>query len=150
MPHVWERLLDGDVATAETISSPLNARTYHGVSRSRRSDRRRARASAAAPFERDLALCGRGRPRRLGRRGLTLDAATAERTALIFAISNGGVIYTKRFYHEVVESGAQAASPLLFPETVFNAPASHLAAILGITGASYTLVGDGAVGVARD
>jgi 3-oxoacyl-(acyl-carrier-protein) synthase len=46
-----------------------------------------------------------------------------------------------------VVSGASAASPLLFPETVFNAPASHLAAILGITGASYTLVGDGAVGV---
>ena len=45
-------------------------------------------------------------------------------------------------------TGAQAASPLLFPETVFNAPASHLAAILGITGASYTLVGDGAVGIA--
>src|SRR3712207_7831863 len=42
------------------------------------------------------------------------------------AVSNGGVIYTKRFYHEVVESGAEAASPLLFPETVFNAPASHL------------------------
>src|SRR3712207_7903201 len=35
----------------------------------------------------------------------------------------------------------------LFPETVFNAPASHLAAILGISGASYTLVGDGAVGI---
>ena len=33
-----------------------------------------------------------------------------------------------------------------FLETVFNAPASHLAAILGITGATYTLVGDGAVG----
>jgi 3-oxoacyl-(acyl-carrier-protein) synthase len=31
---------------------------------------------------------------------------------------------------------------------VFNAPASHLAAILGVTGATYTLVGDGAVGVA--
>src|SRR6185295_11449965 len=29
-----------------------------------------------------------------------------------------------------------------FPETVFNAPASHLAAYLGATGASYTLVGD--------
>jgi 3-oxoacyl-(acyl-carrier-protein) synthase len=46
-----------------------------------------------------------------------------------------------------VKSGAQAASPLLFPETVFNAPASHLAAILGINGASYTVVGDGAVGI---
>jgi 3-oxoacyl-(acyl-carrier-protein) synthase len=46
-----------------------------------------------------------------------------------------------------VKSGAQSASPLLFPETVFNAPASHLAAILGISGASYTVVGDGAVGI---
>src|SRR5437588_12831274 len=78
---------------------------------------------------------------------LKLDAETAARTALIFAVSNGGVIYTKKFYHEIVESGARAASPLLFPETVFNAPASHLAAILGISGASYTLVGDGAVGI---
>ena len=43
----------------------------------------------------------------------------------------------------------RAAPPVRcsFPETVFNAPASHLAAILGITGASYTLVGDGAVGL---
>jgi 3-oxoacyl-(acyl-carrier-protein) synthase len=57
------------------------------------------------------------------------------------------VIYTKRFFHDIVETGAQSASPLLFPETVFNAPASHLAAILGITGTSYTLVGDGAVGI---
>ena len=65
----------------------------------------------------------------------------------MFAVSNGGVVYTKRFYHDVLESGAQSASPLLFPETVFNAPASHLAAILGIEGASYTLVGDGAVGI---
>jgi 3-oxoacyl-(acyl-carrier-protein) synthase len=79
--------------------------------------------------------------------GIELNEASAARTALIFAISNGGVIYTRRFYHEIAKSGAAAASPLLFPETVFNAPASHLAAILGVTGASYTLVGDGAVGI---
>ena len=79
--------------------------------------------------------------------GLELNEASAARTALIFAISNGGVTYTRRFYHEIVKSGASAASPLLFQETVFNAPASHLSAILGITGASYTLVGDGAVGI---
>src|SRR5207247_909680 len=70
-----------------------------------------------------------------------------DRIAVVFAISNGGVIYTRRFYTDIVKSGAQAASPLLFPETVFNAPASHLAAILGINGASYTVVGDGAVGI---
>ncbi len=34
------------------------------------------------------------------------------------------------------------ASPLVFPETVFNAPASHLAASLGTTANNYTLVGD--------
>jgi 3-oxoacyl-(acyl-carrier-protein) synthase len=67
--------------------------------------------------------------------------------ALVFAVSNGGVIYTRRFYDDIVENGPRAASPLLFPETVFNAPASHLAAILGITGATYTVIGDGAVGI---
>src|SRR5204862_8213006 len=79
--------------------------------------------------------------------GVKPDSHSAERTALVFAISNGGVIYTKRFYRDIVETGAQSARPLLFPETVFNAPASHLAAILGITGSTYTLVGDSAVGL---
>jgi 3-oxoacyl-(acyl-carrier-protein) synthase len=46
-----------------------------------------------------------------------------------------------------VKQGANAASPLLFPETVFNAPASHIAAMLGVNGATYTLVGDGTVGL---
>src|SRR5207237_5967162 len=79
--------------------------------------------------------------------GMTLGPRNADRVARVFAISNGSVIYTKRFYRDIVESGAQSASPLFFPETVFNAPASHLAAILGITGTTYTLVGDGAVGL---
>jgi 3-oxoacyl-(acyl-carrier-protein) synthase len=34
------------------------------------------------------------------------------------------------------------ASPLLFPETVFNAPGSHLGALLNSTSINYTLVGD--------
>ncbi len=63
------------------------------------------------------------------------------------AVSNGGVIYTRRFYDQIVKDGAQAASPLLFPETVYNAPASHLASLLGIDGATYTLVGDNSVGL---
>jgi 3-oxoacyl-(acyl-carrier-protein) synthase len=144
---VWERLLSGDVAASETISSPLNARTFEAFRVPPEGDGESARAPAAAPLECDLALCRRrGAWRTSGCTSRTRPRG-AERTAVIFAVSNGGVIYTKRFYHEVVESGAQAASPLLFPETVFNAPASHLAAILGITGASYTLVGDGAVGL---
>jgi 3-oxoacyl-(acyl-carrier-protein) synthase len=70
------------------------------------------------------------------------------RTALVFAASDGGVIYTRRFYADVVERGEGAGSPLLFPETVYNAPASHVAARLGLQGEVLTLVGDAATGVA--
>ena len=77
--------------------------------------------------------------------GIPLEAAN--RGAIVFAIACGGVVYTRRFYHEVLTEGANVASPLLFPETVYNAPASHLAAILKIDGRDYTLVGDSSVGL---
>jgi 3-oxoacyl-(acyl-carrier-protein) synthase len=144
--EVWNRLIDGDVAVAEPLSSPLGRdypvfRVPASALAKAPAHPRLRRSSAISRF---AAVAGL---EALANANLKLAADIATRTALIFAVSNGGVIYTKRFYHDIVESGAQAASPLLFPETVFNAPASHLAAILGITGASYTLVGDGAVGV---
>src|SRR3954467_4200865 len=143
--QVWDRLLNGETATAEPLSSPLG-RNY-SVFRVPASALAKApahpRLRRSSAISRFAAVAGL---EALENANVTLGPETAKRTALIFAVSNGGVIYTKRFYHDIVESGAQAASPLLFPETVFNAPASHLAAILGITGASYTLVGDGAVG----
>jgi len=144
---VWERLLRGDEASATTISEKFADRVYSvfrvpeaalkGISHPRL-----RRASAISRFAAAAGL------QALESAGLKPGSENAQRIALIFAISNGGVTYTKRFYHEIVGTGAQAASPLLFPETVFNAPASHLAAILGVTGATYTLVGDGAVGLA--
>jgi 3-oxoacyl-[acyl-carrier-protein] synthase II len=145
--EVWEKLLAGAEAETTTVKSSLGGKAYchfavspDAIEEAARHPRLR-RASAISRF---AVVAGLGALRDAG---LELDAASAARTALIFAISNGGVIYTKRFFHEIVQSGAAAASPLLFPETVFNAPASHLAAILGIGGASYTLVGDGAVGI---
>lgn len=68
------------------------------------------------------------------------------RTALIFASTDGGVIYTRRFYGDIVQRGPGAGSPLLFPETVYNAPASHVAARLGLEGEALTMVGDTEVG----
>ena len=69
------------------------------------------------------------------------------RLALVFAVTNGGVIYTRRFFEEVSRSGTHAGSPLLFPETVYNAPASHIAAALGITGIATTIVNDATAGI---
>src|SRR5207302_6100174 len=136
-----------DEATAQKISDPVLDKKYFAYRvpddalRDLPSHPRLRCASAISRFAAAAGLDALAHARS------TIGQIDPERMALVLAVPNGGVIYTKRFYHDVVASGAQAASPLLFPETVFNAPASHLAAILGITGASYTIVGDGAVGV---
>jgi len=65
------------------------------------------------------------------------------RAGLIYTLLNGSVSFCGRFFGEVLANPA-TASPILFPETVFNAPASHLAAVLGITGPCASLVGDSA------
>ncbi len=144
---VWERLLQGDEAEAEKITEQFSNQCY-SVFRVPESaltgSPRHPRLRRASMISRFAAAAGL---EALQAAGVKLDSQSAERMALVFAISNGGVIYTKRFYRDIVEGGAQSASPLLFPETVFNAPASHLAAILGITGATYTLVGDSAAGL---
>jgi 3-oxoacyl-(acyl-carrier-protein) synthase len=63
---------------------------------------------------------------------------------IVVCVMSACVIYSRRFYHETLKDPA-TASPLVFPETVFNAPASHLAALLGSTAINYTMVGDPAV-----
>lgn len=66
-----------------------------------------------------------------------------ERLGIVLCIQNGCVNFTQRFYGEVLDTPG-FASPILFPETVFNSPASHLAAILGRTTVNYTILGDAA------
>ncbi|MEY2407738.1 MAG: hypothetical protein QOF48_408, partial [Verrucomicrobiota bacterium] len=63
------------------------------------------------------------------------------RLGIVLCVMNGCVGYSRRFYDETLRDPARA-SPLVFPETVFNAPSSHLAALLGMTGINYTLAGD--------
>ncbi len=63
------------------------------------------------------------------------------RLGLIVCLLAGCTQYTERFYKEVLQDPA-TAGPLIFPETVFNAPASHLAVLLGGVTACYTLLGD--------
>jgi len=72
------------------------------------------------------------------------DATPEERaqTGLIVAFSAGCLAYSRRFYEQIVKQGQRAASPALFPETVFNSPVSHVATVLGLNGAAYAMVGD--------
>lgn len=145
--EVWDAIRSGRRVTPVEIVHPETGRKYTGApvppqytahlareARLRRSSAislLAATAAKAAVENSDIAASGRGR------NGL----------AVVFAVSSGGVQYTRRFYEQVVKQGANVASPMLFPETVYNAPASHVAALLGVDGASYTLVGDGSVGL---
>lgn len=63
------------------------------------------------------------------------------RLGVVVCLMPGCVSYSRRFYEEVLNDPA-TASPLIFPETVFNAPASHLAAYLNSAAINYSLVGD--------
>jgi 3-oxoacyl-[acyl-carrier-protein] synthase II len=78
-----------------------------------------------------------------------LEATAALRTSrdhkfrlgLIVCLQAGCVNYSCRFYEETLKDPA-TASPLLFPETVYAAPASHVAAVLQNVSLASSLVGD--------
>jgi hypothetical protein len=71
-----------------------------------------------------------------------VSPADRAETGLIVAFSAGCTAYSRRFFEGIVTQGQQTASPALFPETVFNSPASHVASVHGLNGAAYALVGD--------
>jgi hypothetical protein len=140
---VWAKVRAGETARFEEVAPPWGGRPI-GV----------ARVTEPPPD----ALARHPRLRRAS--GISLFGATAARAALeetgraadaecglVFAVSSGGVIYTRRFFEGILNGGPQGASPLLFPETVYNAAASHVAAVLGIEGPSCTVVGDFSVGL---
>ena len=108
---VWQRLLAGERPPLEKLQSEHNAASYlvHRVpdhaTKNLPPHPRLRRASAISRF---AAAAG------LGAIADVEVAPNLARTAVVFAISNGGVIYTRRFYSEIVKAGAQAASPLLF------------------------------------
>lgn len=77
----------------------------------------------------------------LGPEKFALAQSGALPLGVIFCTMSGCVQFSRRFYAEVLENPL-LASPILFPETVYNAPSSHLSALLNSSEINYTLVGD--------
>lgn len=94
------------------------------------------RASAITQYAASAALEASA----LFRKNSTPDA----RFGLITCLQSGCVQYSCRFYDETLRNPA-TASPLLFPETVYAAPSSHVAALLGKVPLVTSLVGDPSV-----
>ena len=68
-------------------------------------------------------------------------AAKNFRLGIVVCLQSGCVQYSCRFYDETLKNPA-TASPLVFPETVYAAPASHVAALLENVVLAHSLVGD--------
>lgn len=79
----------------------------------------------------------------VGESRLAAIADGSLRVGVIFTMMNGCVNYSNRFFGEAL-ADPSTASPILFPETVFNAPSSHLSAMIGSSAANDTLIGDSA------
>lgn len=145
--EVWESVSNGQSVEPVPMANPETSRNHVGASVpssltaevSRES--RLRRSSAISLFAATAAK------RAMENSGIAWTSEMKARLAIVFGVSSGGVQYTRRFYEQVIKQGANVASPMLFPETVYNAPASHVAAMLQVDGATYTLVGDGTVGL---
>ena len=73
--------------------------------------------------------------------GMRSGPETIDRLGLVVCVQAGCVRYSCRFL-DVTIKDPTTASPLLFPETVYAAPASHVAALLGNVSLASSLVGD--------
>lgn len=65
-----------------------------------------------------------------------------ERTGVVGAFFLGCFVYSVRFYRQLTREGRRIASPVIFPETVFNSPLSHVVSTLRLGGPVYSQIGD--------
>lgn len=128
--EIVRRTASGDTVSTPVLRVPPAPSTLPKNPRLRRVSPISKFAAAAA-----VEALGPDRPARV--------ASGELRLGVLCALMNGCVNYSNRFFGEVLADPA-TASPILFPETVFNAPSSHLSALFGSRSPNDTLIGDGA------
>jgi 3-oxoacyl-[acyl-carrier-protein] synthase II len=91
----------------------------------------------------------------IGDSGINLGKTDRERIAVIMGTAYGSSSMVDEFFKGRLREGPRGAHPFIFPETVPNAPASHIAIFLGINGPNSTfcqnaLSGESAIMYARN
>ncbi|MBI5885955.1 MAG: hypothetical protein HZB85_05165 [Deltaproteobacteria bacterium] len=73
-----------------------------------------------------------------------LDAAAWEsrETGLVTAVTHGAIRFTREFHEAVIKEGPAAASPMLFSDSVLNAPAGNASIAFNVRGPAHTVSGD--------
>jgi hypothetical protein len=75
------------------------------------------------------------------------NASLSKDAVVIVAVSSGSISYSEQFFAPMARSDSELPCAQFFPETVFNAPCSHVCAFLDHSGPSYALLGDATVGI---
>lgn len=127
-PMMLERKLGDGVVQTPVLRVPVETTTTPKFARLRR-------ASPISKFAAAAVLEALGKDR------LAAIAEGDLRVGVVFTLLNGCVNYSNRFFGEVLADPAMA-SPILFPETVFNAPSSHISAMIGSGSPNDTLIAD--------
>src|SRR5262249_15372071 len=71
--------------------------------------------------------------------GLDLDSVAPERAGIIFGTALGDLEDSVVHLERIFTRGPAAASPMIFPHLVMNAPAGCVAMELGFTGVNFTI-----------
>jgi len=75
--------------------------------------------------------------------GIDLKTTNKDNMAVIMGTAYGSSASVEAFYTSFLAEGPRGAQPFFFPETVPNAPASHIAMFHGITGPNTTFCQNG-------
>jgi hypothetical protein len=127
-PSLLERMSGETPVSTPVLRVPAEGATTPKFARLRRTSSISKFAAAAAAEA-------------IGEQRLAEIASGNLRVGVIFTLTNGCVNYSNRFFGEALVDPA-FASPILFPETVFNAPSSHLSAMIGSVSPNDTLIAD--------
>jgi len=83
----------------------------------------------------------------LALRDAGLDSVAGEDSAMVTAVTHGAMNYTQAYHRSLVTGGVEDISPILFSDSVLNAPAGNASICYGIQGAVHTIVGGTAASI---
>jgi len=70
-----------------------------------------------------------------------LESVSGEDSAMVAAVTHGALNYTQEYHELLLTGGVEDISPILFSDSVLNAPAGNASICFGIQGAVHTIVG---------
>lgn len=78
--------------------------------------------------------------------GLPQVRPDGARTGVVIGVTHGALAFSAQFHGGLLRDGPEAASPMLFAESVLNAAAGNVAIAFGVRGPVHTLIGEETVG----